>query len=197
MSDFWKQIKKLFQTAESSSPSNPLIHEVIQRSEQEKEDYQYWKNTLVCKRLISWLHEQYAIYQVLPDDIDEAIDFLNTPSAKGFVIHFHKTQYSQRDVTHLLDYLKEKVLDLNYRPQISDTRTYNRSKWVEQVQRHYLKPSPSVRTEGKLNQRFGNIKIELFFRDNAVYNLQFSATTYKDSLFNEADEFKKLMMELL
>ncbi|MDV7396729.1 hypothetical protein RZS08_35355, partial [Arthrospira platensis SPKY1] len=102
-------------------------------------DLQRWKETIVCKRLLNWLGDQYLLYRALPDDIDEAIDFLDTPSSKGFVIHLHKTGYSRRDATHLLDLFKEKVLTLDYRTQVSDSRTYSRQAWVETVERHYLK----------------------------------------------------------
>ena len=76
--------------AEESSPSQPLIHELIQRTEKEKEDYQQWKQTLVLRRLMDWLKDQFAMYQINSERVDEGLDFLNTPSSKGFVIHFHK-----------------------------------------------------------------------------------------------------------
>lgn len=197
MPEFWNYIKNLFKTAEESSPSNPVVHELIKRSEEEKADYDHWKNTLVRRRLTDWLIDQYAIYQVLPEDIDEALDFLDTPSSKGFVIHFNKTRYSVRDVTHFFDYLKERVRVLNYRTQISDTRTYHRADWVETVQRHYLKPRPNFQEGEKMDQAYGNVMIELELRNDRVQNLRFRATSYQDRLFNDALEFKELMQEVL
>ena len=197
MPTFWDQFKKFFGEAEQSSPSQPLIHEVITRTEAEKKDYDHWKETLVRRRLLDWLSNQYSIFQVLPRDIDEALDFLNTPSSKGFVIHFHKTQYSKRDVTFLFDYLKERVLALNYKIQISDTRTFNRPNWVETINRHYLKPRKTFREGQKLQQGFGNITIDMTLRDDQVYHLRFRATIYKDHQFEEAQEFGELMKEVL
>lgn len=197
MPEFWNYIKNLFKTAEESSPSNPVVHELIKRSEEEKADYDHWKNTLVRRRLTDWLIDQYAIYQVLPEDIDEALDFLDTPSSKGFVIHFNKTRYSVRDVTHFFDYLKERVRVLNYRTQISDTRTYHRADWVETIQRHYLKPRPNFQEGEKMDQAYGNVMIELELRNDRVQNLRFRATSYQDRLFNDALEFKELMQEVL
>ena len=197
MPNLWKQFKNLFKEAEQSSPSNPLIHEMIQRDEAEQKDYNFWKNTLIRRRLIDWLNDQYAIYLVQPEDIDEALDFLDTPSSKGFVIHFHRTRYSRRDVTHFFDYLKEKVLRLNYHTQISDTRTYNRPKWVETIERHYLKPKPDFESEGKINQQFGNITIELQLRNDKVRHLKFQATVYKDHQFEDAKEFQELMQRVI
>lgn len=196
MAEFWNYIKGLFNKSEESSPSNPVIHEMIKRSEEEKADYEQWKETLVPRRLQDWLYDQYAIFRVAPDDIDEAIDFLDTPSSKGFVIYFFKTQYSLRDVTHYFDLLKEKVLRLDYRTQISDLRTYSQNNWVETVQRHYLKPRPFVKEAGKFRQLYGNVMIEMELRNEKAYLLKFRATTYKDHQFQEAADFKSLLMKV-
>lgn len=198
MPSFWKKIQALFKEADQSSPSNPVIHEIIQRSDTEKSDYEQWKKTLVKRRLVDWLDQQYAIYRVLPDDIDEGLDFLDTPSSKGFVVHFHKTNYSKREVVHFFDYLKDQVLQLDYWPQISDTRTYNRPNWVETVERHYLKPKPDFSSnDSRINQRFGNITIEIIFRNDQPYHLKFRVNSYNDHLFLQAKDFHELMLKVL
>jgi len=194
MNNIWNQIKGLFSQVEESSAIRPAIHEVIVRTKEEQEDYEYWKNTLVRRRLSDWLGHQYALYQTLPDDTDEAIDFLNTPSMKGFVIHFHQTQYSRRDALHFLDFLKEKVIHLPYRTQLSDVRTYSKPNWVESIQKHYLKPRTKFEEGVKINQQYGNISIDLLLRDDRPYHLRFSATSYSDHLYEEAKDFEELVM---
>lgn len=195
--NWWQYLRGLFQEAEQSSPSQPVIHEVIARSEAEKADYTQWKEALMRRRLINWLSDQYAIFSVLPADIDEALDFLDTPSSKGFAVHFYKTNYTRREVIFLSEYLKEQVLALNYRSQISDTRTYNRPQWVETVERHYLKPRYGAPIAGKLKQRFGNITIEVLLRNDQVHQLKFRATIYKDHLFHAPEDFHELMQSIL
>lgn len=197
MADFWDYIRDLLRSSEESSPSRPAEHELITRTEEEKKDFDLWKRTLIRRRLQDWLSDQYAIFRVDPDRIDEALDFLDTPSSKGFVVHFNQTQYSHRDVTHFFDLLKEKVLELDYRPQISDTRTYSRASWVETIQRHYLKPRPFVKNEGKFRQLFGNIMIELELRNEEIHNLRFRATSYNDHQFQDARDFKLLMQQVV
>ena len=197
MADFWEYIRGLFSAGEKSSPSQPAVAGLIERSEEERADFARWKETLVSKRMLNWLADQYAIYRVLPHDIDEALDFLDTPSSKGFVIHFHKTQYSRRECAHLLDLLKERVRAVNYMPQLSDTRTFSRGEWVETVERHYLKPRPKFEGEAPFSQGFGNVLIELVLRNDAPYHLKFSATAYNDRLYKEADDFQELMQVIL
>jgi len=201
MDNLWNFFKNLLPKAERSSPSQPLIHEMIERTEEELEDYRQWKQTLVLRRLLDWVKDQFTIYKVAPEDTDEAIDFLDTPSSKGFVIHFNQTRYSRRDATHLFDYLKESVLNQNYRTQISDTRSYSRNKWVETVERHYLKPGLKIQTEpseaGKFEQKYGNVMIELELRDDKVHNLRFRATSYQDRQFHDASEFGELLQFIM
>ena len=197
MPKFWQQFFRIGQQVEQSSPLQPAIHELIQRSETELADYEQWKKTFVLRRMLDWLADQYAVYQVAPKDIDEALDFLNTPSSKGFVIHFHQTQYSKRDVTHLFDYLKERVKTLPYRTQISDTRTYNRNDWVETLEKHYLKPRVDYVEGEKMDQQYGNILIEMEIRNDKAYNLRFRATHYQDRLYEAAYPFRDLMQAIL
>lgn len=199
MKDFWKNIKQLFQSSEKSSPTQPAIHEMIERSAAEQEDYIQWKRTSSSKRLLDWLNNQHVEYIINPKHTDEAIDFLNTPSSKGFVIHFHETRYNKREIIHFFDFLKEKVLTVNYRTYMSDFRTYNRPDWVETIQRHYLKPSIYLRSndQKKSKQLYGNITIQLLLRNDQVRNLKFSATSYKDHKFEDADDFRELIQVLI
>ncbi|MCB0571377.1 MAG: hypothetical protein KDC66_16515 [Phaeodactylibacter sp.] len=197
MDKLWPFFKSLFTKAEESSPSQPLLHELIERSETERQEYEHWKNTLARRHLSDWLWQQYGLYQALPAEIDEAAYFLDTPSSKGFAIRFSGLRYSDKDAVFFFDYLKEKVCELGYRPQISDTRAYNRPNWVETMEKHYLKPRPKNTAGGKYQQRFGNITIELELRDGQAHSLRFRATSYNDRLFEKAEEFAGLMQQLL
>jgi len=197
--EIWNYFKSLFKTTAESSSAQPLIHEVIERNEAELADYQKWSKTLAKRRLLDWLHAQYAIHLSAPNGIDESLDFLNTPSAKGFVIHFDKTYYPEREVIHFFDYLKERVLAMGYVTYVSDLRTYTKNNKVETIQRHYLKPSMKTKFEkgGKATQAYGNIMIELLFLDETVQNLKFSAMTYTDHKFERAEAFEDLMSSLM
>ncbi len=192
-----KYLQSLFRQAEQSGPAQPFIHEMIERSPEERAAMEQWKNTLVCRRLGDWIGNQFALAEALPNDVDEALDFLNTPSSKGFVIYFHKTNYDRREAVFFFDLLKERVLAQGYRVQISDRRVYANQSWMETAERHYLKPKPEFGAPGKIRQRYGNITIQLLLRNDQPHQLQFQATTYRDQLFLEADSFKELMGQLL
>ena len=197
MSDFWEKIKSVFSSAEESSSINPTIHEIIERSEVELTNYEHWKNSLAARRLLDWLKNEYFTFLTSSNNIDQSIDFLDTTSKKGFVIHFSNMKYSLEEITFLFDYLKEKVKKLPYRIYVSDTRTYPKNDFVETIHRHYLKPSLKLKmSEQKASQAFGNITIEMFLKNDQIVNLKFSATTYRDHQFEEAGNFNDLMKEI-
>lgn len=199
MSELWKYFTNLFKIAEKSSAKQAFIHEVIQRTEAEKSDYEFWKKTFVKRQLVDWLNNQYSRYLMDANDIDEAIDFLNTTSSKGFVLHFKKMGYNKTEIIHFFDFLKERVLTLAYRSYTSDFRSYYKDNQVETTQRHYLKPRINFQsTTGQpSNQLFGNINIELLLRNEEPIQLKFSATSYNDRKFKKADHFEALMERLL
>ena len=201
MASFWQKISSLFDAAENSSPTEPAVHEVIRRDDTELQAYEQWKRTLSRRRLLDWLTDQYALHQTT-GNTDRAVDFLDTPSSKGFVIHFSQTQYGTAEISHFFHYLKERILDLNYRTQISDRRVYSRPDWVETQERHYLKPRTRQQRltgpggRGSLDQQFGNISVELELRDDLPFNLRLRATTYQDALYNTPETFRALMVAI-
>lgn len=197
MANFWDRLFNLEKAVSESSPNQPAIHELIQRSEAEITAYERWKSSYILQRLLDGLAEQYAAFREQKETLDGSIDFLNIPSSQGFILHFHRTNYTREEATFLFDYFKERVKTLNYRTQISDTRTYNRKHWVETVEKHYLKPRLDIVEGEKMNQQFGNVMIELEIRNDAVHNLRLRATHYHDYNFTTVQEFNGLMEVLL
>ncbi|MFK7808995.1 MAG: hypothetical protein AB8F74_14415 [Saprospiraceae bacterium] len=195
MPSLWDQIKQLFKTVEESSPSRPVVKSTIKRSEEELADYEKWKPGLSAKRLVDWIHNEYATHLIDPEQVDESIDFINVRATYGFAIHFYKMNYPLRDITHLFDLLKEKMrTTAGYRSYTSNSRTYNRPKWVERLDRHYLKPPIIFLEDGvRIDQKFGNVTIELLFRNDEPYQLKFSATSYVDRNYKKAEGFGDLM----
>ncbi|MCP9236743.1 hypothetical protein [Lewinella sp. JB7] len=201
MANFWQKISALFDAAEQSTPAAPAVHELIERDAEELARYARWKKTLARRRLFDWLMDQYAQFRVT-GRVDTSVSFLDTPSSKGFVIHFHQTQYGKEEISHFFHYLQERILELDYRTQVSDRRIFSRPDWVETQERHYLKPRTRQQRQeaeigrGDLDQKFGNITVELELRDDLPWNLRLRATTYQDALYREAESFRALMVAL-
>lgn len=167
---------------------------MIERNEEELAAYEHWKTTAGPRRLFDWLLNQYDRHRdELPTD--ETIDFLNTPSSKGFVVYFHQMNYTREEITHFFHYLKERVQTLDYRINISDRRVFPSRSWVETQERHYLKPQVNYK-DAKMDQAFGNIMIEFELRNDVPHNLRLRATIYNDSLYEAKGSFGGLVMAL-
>ena len=204
---WWDRVKTLFQEAETSTPTAPAVHEVLTRHKTEAEAYAAWRDGLIRTQLTDWLREQYGFYLTDRSRQDEAIDFLDTPSSKGFVIHFSQTQYSLREAEFLHLYLRERVLSRPYRTQAADSRTYTKNGRTERTDRYYLKPRPDWshpdggemdgHTANQFEQQFGNILINLVVRNGRPHQLRLSATVYHDRVYKDAKGFGGLMEVLL
>ena len=192
---FWESITELFRSAEESTPSNAAVHELIVRDNEFLLGYERWKRTHNSRRLLDWLVEQHASHRA-GAPMDEAVGFLKLRSSAGFVIYFQHLNYQAEEIEYFFDFLKERVMALNYRSDISDRRMFSRKSWVETQERHYLKPINTYNSAELLDQQFGNITIEHELRDGAPHNLRLRATFYSDALYKDAHSFGALMMAL-
>lgn len=193
----WEKVKNLFNESEQSSPTEPVLHELIERCPEELKSYEKWIAGMTKQWLVDWILAEYKTYQQDPGEQTSSIDFLNTPSCKGFIVHFKELNYKTENITHLFDYFKAQVKQLGYKPYMSDIKVYNRTHWVETLQRHYLKPPPSFMSDDTFDQSYGNITIELKLRDEDLINLRFNATRYNDRQYKQAQPFSELMEKLL
>ena len=207
---WWARVKALFAEAEASTPQAPAVHEPLTRHRDAGEDYARWRDGLVRRRLTDWLADQYRLFLTAGSArTDEAIDFLDTPSAKGFVVHFGDTQYTLAEAELFQLFLRERVLARGYRTQAADTRVYSRGQQTERTDRYYLKPRPAWshpdgpdapmdgHTAGQFDQGFGNVLVELVVRNDRPHQLRFSATIYHDRVYKEARGFGALMDAVL
>lgn len=195
--DFWQKIKDIFLEQQVVSETVPVIHEIIERSKKEKSEYDQWIRSKEKERIKEWLNHEFDQWLLSSNNKIRGINFLKTPSSNGFVVFYDQLNYSQKGILYFFDYCKQKVLDLNYKASLSDLRTFNKAKYVETIQRHYLKPRIKLILEEKSNQLFGNVNIELISRDGKYHQMKFSATTYNDKKYEEGRSFEELMKELL
>ena len=89
---------------------------------------------------------------------------------------------------HHLDDLRERVLELGYRPQLSDLRI---STDGTQRERHYLKPEPQA--AAVQDQRYGNILLEAWGPQDGARFLKVMATTYQDRNYSAARSGAELL----
>ena len=193
MAGIWDYLNKLFEKVEKSSSTEPVIHEVISRSQAQKTFNANFKNGLIHRQLLDWLKVAFSKHQSSQANKDENIKFTSANAFEGFVIYFQNTNYQKKEIIAFFDLLKENILPYGYYNYLSDSRAYIRENKKEETQRHYLKPSLRQNKNTLATQKFGNITIELIFQNNNIQYLKFSAATYRDALNEEAESFKELM----
>jgi len=198
MRSIWRKLRQWGREEQASSSSHPFVHEVITRSDAEQEAYRRWRQSPVCRLLIEWINRQYQLFLLQPEQIDDSISFLQTPSSNGFVIHFSTLNYTAAEAMYTFDLFKERILEsLQYKPSLSDVRKFRKSGTVEEVQRYYLKPRIQIQDGQKINQQFGNVTIEYIARDDRPYQLKISATRYSDRMYTEGRDFGGLFEVLV
>lgn len=197
MTNIWDYFKNFFREGELSSASRPIFNEVLERSDDEKAAYENWKGSLPCRRFFDLLAAQFAIFQSNPAGVDPAVTFLQSDASKGFALHFDRLDFNRQDTSHFFDLLREKMLAMPYRPQLSNVRTWSEKDWALTVERHYLKPRNNWEEGKVIDQFFGNVTIELTLRNDRPHLLTFRATAYADRLYAQPRDFHELMQAIL
>ncbi|MBT8218949.1 MAG: hypothetical protein KJP00_03960 [Bacteroidia bacterium] len=190
----WQRIKTLFQEADQSSISNPILHTILERSETQESDFRRWADLGKEQQFFSWLRYCYNGFFNNQESPAE-IKFLDTTSKKGFVLYLNRSKHIKHP-EYIMDAIWLRIKNLGYRNYVSDQKSYNAGSTIETSQRHYLKPPLNFSPGNKLDQLYGNICIELILKNDHPQYLKFSATTYQDHMFQQANKFSTLIEEL-
>ncbi|GAB4466917.1 MAG: hypothetical protein OHK0057_06000 [Thermoflexibacter sp.] len=204
MTFFDKLIKQIFGSHKVNS-AIPLVEEEIKRSEAYRKAYFRWVNEKDFRWLTQKIREGYALKkQNEPYDIQ--VHILNSTGAKGFAVT-HSPLMAEKDLQFLFDYLKDKLLNMDYRLYTSDRRTFDHTNHVESIEKHYLKPintkvqsieeNNSPQNKAIFDQRYGNILIEYITIDEKPSFLRFMTHYYSDFLYTPVLSFDELFDTLL
>ena len=186
--NFWNKLKDWFKEEEQSSPTKPFVKEWLERTEEEKQDLLKWKLSDTCLDFCSLVYDSFSQNENHP-----YLTFLKSPYSSGFSFNFQKGNYKLRDAQRFMDFLREKVLDLNYIKQMSDYRLYTKNGKTERIERFYQKPRVKLTEKNQMDQLFGNVIIELTIREEEPLNLKFQVNRYSDRNYTESQSFEKLM----
>jgi hypothetical protein len=193
--NFKKLIASLFGDAQPSlkdigsvpsyiQPPKPELieHKLIERTSEEKYHFELWRDSPERISMMEWMYEEFKTFEKEKTACDEALDFIVSPSTKGFIWRYNENRWTQHDVHHVFDYLQQRVRELGYKKYVSEV-----------LHRHYLKPPVNYGEGQLLKQQWGNILICVSESNGKTTDLKFSATTYTDKLYTHAAEFAELM----
>ena len=202
MVDIFTHFKSRFkEQPDLGSTIEPLVREHVELNQSEEADYERWKNSSAQKDILVWLSRQFMVYKRTPNAAHEGIDFLFSPASKGFRLHPALTNFSDKTVTHLFHYLKERALEMGYGSPVSDTRIYQRPYWDETILRHSLRANNLHESSfGDENESglftFAQLTIELMLKDNHLVSLKLEATVPNSEMPRSANDFEELMQAM-
>ena len=197
MTGFWDQIKNIFSKSEAAHErqSPATVHELINRTEDERTDYENWKTS---KRREDALRFTKMEYDVLSEEnyIGSTFYTISKPAAEGFILNFNEQIFSPLEFQHYFDYLKEKILVLDYKLYSSDLRIFNRPEYVESIERHYMKPRYRFNDEKRFIQQYGNVMVTQIKKNHKPVYIQLMCNRYMDRKYTAPKPFSELIGHL-
>ncbi|AFM05221.1 hypothetical protein Fleli_2868 [Bernardetia litoralis DSM 6794] len=202
--DFFDDIfKKLFP---KRNKTIPLIKENLKRSEKENLEFQIWSASGDAKYWFARIYESYHLKREGQPSSDIEVHLFASAASNGIAITYTNAM-SSKQFRFIFDKLKESVLKLPYPYKLytSDRAHYERTHYIETIEKHYLKPvygtskevGNELKTDGQLPQFYGNILIEYIQIDGEPSFIRLLANIYSDRLFLDALSFEELVKKIL
>jgi len=165
------------------------VHEMLNRSQQFKEDCSEWTEGADFKQLRKDLLDSWESKR----NDDPAILDLETyisDYANGFILYPPK-EGRAIPLSFLMEYLKDRMITASYRLVHRDRRIKEGPEHIETIEKYQLKPEVPVQIP--MDQLYGNVIIELQKHDNKEVRLKFLASIYADRKYNEALDIHELI----
>ncbi|WP_375559752.1 hypothetical protein ACE193_18765 [Bernardetia sp. OM2101] len=202
--DFFDDIfKKLFP---KRNKTIPLIKENLKRSEKEELEFQVWSSSGDARYWFARIYESYHLKRQGQLSQDIEVHLFASAASNGIAITYTNAM-SSKQFRFIFDKLKDSVLGLPYPYKIytSDRAHYERTNYVETIEKHYLKPvygtnnqvENELKKERQLPQFYGNILIEYIQIDGEPSFIRLLANIYSDRLFLDALPFEELVEKIL
>jgi hypothetical protein len=191
------KIKSFFQKSETATRTdkkNKAFSKVLTRSDDFLAHYNNWKISGEASMMLKLLRATVE-GSAGPEDSSPRVDFYSLPGAKGLSVYgLQATDHG--NYRFLMDLLKERLLDMDYRLYSSTSEKKSSTGDVIITERHYLKPA--VRSSvAPMDQLFGNILIELEVLNDKGERLKLLATHYTGFDYKPVRNFDDLIVNLL
>lgn len=198
MSRLWDFLRGRIRSAENQKSTLPFLHETVDLKAYPAKEFLEWHNGPQHEALKTLLKNGYRDFLIRSVNDETATDFLQSPSSNGWVLQCQQLSFGVADYRHLMYLIQKRLKEKRYIMNVADIQSRQKANWIEQVYRHYLKPSARMQMSDnaagqKAQQLFGNITMELISRDDKPYVLKLLAHNYSDQHYAEVDDFSELM----
>ena len=159
----------------------PLVSGKLERSDEFQAKYKRWKESSILNSVLGDLQIAYNKSNAF-GMYNPAFHVYNSQQANGFFFNT-QMQFTDDIYSYILEYFKERVLELGYAIYTSDRKLSDKENGVQQVDRHYLKPAITD-TQPPVDQKYGNVLIELFTLNDEVQYLKVMVSVYSDRSYS-------------
>jgi len=167
----------------------------LKRSAAYKVAYKKWVTAQVY---LHWTGSFHKAYHYRKAGLAHAfrVQLIEEENRKG-AIFFHDPAISTENFNFLFDFLKDRVLELNYRLHSMDALENRHARYKEQVEKYFLLPPASDVPGGSLcNQLYGNITLDYIKINSHPGYIRLRANTYTDPYFSKPQPFMDLLDKL-
>lgn len=190
---FFEEVyNKLFK---KQAPKQPVVTELLKRSEKELNEYISWKQSTGRGLLIDDFDRAYHLKK---QQIESAmkVHILDSQYANGFAITFNEL-FTPTNFKFLFDYFKDQVLAMGYKLAQGDRRISDKDSYEETIEKWYLKPQTGDFGKELIDQRYGNVIIEFVSVNRKPSYMRLMANVYQDRLYAKAEPFEELFNNLV
>jgi hypothetical protein len=191
--DFVKGIlDRLFKNG--GDKNTPILSGKLERAEKFRASYASW---LDSESRFGQLEKLFDAYKQASagNAFEGNLQIYTSPQANGF---FFNTGFNfpPEHYAFLIDYFKELVLEADYRLYLSDTKTIEGPNGIKTTDRHYLKPGKIDAVDFPIDQKYGNISIELVKLDEQPSYVKVMSGVYSDRNYQDPEPFSDLVAQL-
>ncbi len=193
MSDSYGQrlIKRLFGEGEPARVQTTLVAERLERSARFEQERKLWLYSGEAHKEIDILRNRYHSDLATPD-----LFLHRSPQANGFFFN-PSIGIKASSFAFLLDYFRDICLETDYQ-LYNSKRTYEEvPTGVKRSERYYLKPNLDVGLTIPIDQKFGNIQLDLVIINEIPSYLKVMVSVYSDRNYRNAEPFEEFMEGLL
>lgn len=190
------QLQQLLGGKSSAATTQQLVQEPLQRSarfQQELRLYiQHQESThreLLRQRYQGWMLQTASSSRFVVLDAEHAAGFM----------WYVEAGVPEQHYDFLQDRLAELVLAQGYVEQQNEHKIWPVGETWHELHRRYLKPrlGSAATEQGLVDQRFGNVLLEVLRKDGRLHHLKMQCNVYRDQNYSPAQSFEALMALVL
>jgi hypothetical protein len=169
-----------------------VVHEPLRLSAAELQDFSNWASGSVPALMDRFIKDELFGLQagLRPSD---SVHLLSSPSSAALIV-YGAEPYEPDDFRRYFHLLGDRVRQLGYRRVNADRLIEEKKSSIETRLRIYLKPCFS--SSMPLDQKYGNVLLELIQVDREVQYFKLQACWYSDRSWCEALPFEELLEKI-